>query len=420
MQSWQIERAKLPAPGEIGARNELPAIVLNAGPAARFAWEEFLFGKIRNQHTRRAYGRAVGRFLGWCEGRTIALQQISPRDVGQYLDELPVAVPTKKQHLAALRHFFDQLVTRHAVVLNPAASVRSERYHVVEGKTPEITVEQARRLLRSIDTGHIVGLRDRAIVGILVYTAARVGAVAKLSVRDYVDAGDQYCLRFTEKGGKSREIPVRHDLQQFISSYLVGRRHRLSPRPMPHFSAQRLRVQSDSPNIQCLPATWAACSNAGCGTLACRVAYHHIPFESRRSRICSPKAFHWKTSNFSPATPTPAQRVFTTAGNDASHAILSSEFPSSGTVCLATRSFAMVTSPVALRLCSLKCLLWQSLQAVREDASDCQIALLCVNLGEARPAPCGHVYSLCETSIGRREALYRVGRATRLSMSDGR
>ena len=141
---------------------------------------------------------------------------------GSIWTSIPQLLPTKKQHLAALRHFFDQLVTRHAVMLNPAASVRGERYQVVEGKTPEITVEQARRLLRSIDTGHVVGLRDRAIVGILVYTAARVGAVAKLRMRDYFDAGDQYCLRFTEKGGKSREIPVRHDLQQFLSSYLAA------------------------------------------------------------------------------------------------------------------------------------------------------------------------------------------------------
>lgn len=222
MEPYRIERALLPAPANMKAADDLPTIVADAGPAARFAWEEFLFAKIRNRHTRRAYSRAVRRFLGWCEKRDLGLPQISPRDVGQYLDEFPGALPTKKQHLAALRHFFDQLVTRHAVMLNPAASVRSERYQVVEGKTPEITVEQARRLLRSIDTGHIVGLRDRAVVGILVYTAARVGAIAKLRMCDYVDMGDQYCLRFTEKGGKFREIPVRHDLRQFMASYLAN------------------------------------------------------------------------------------------------------------------------------------------------------------------------------------------------------
>jgi integrase/recombinase XerD len=122
-----------------GARTgDLPGLVVAGGPAAEFAWEEFLFGRIRNEHTRRAYGRAVGRFLAWCEGRGLDLPRIAPRDVGVYLDLLPGSAPTKKLHLAALRHFFDQLVTRHAVILNPAASVRAQRYQMVESKTPEI------------------------------------------------------------------------------------------------------------------------------------------------------------------------------------------------------------------------------------------------------------------------------------------
>ena len=120
-----------------------------------------------------------------------------------------------------MRHFFDSLVSRHAVLLNPAALVRGERLQVIEGKTPEIGVVPARRLLRSIDTCGIVGLRDRAIVGILIYTAVRVGAVASLQAGDFYDVGTQVCLRFSEKGGKSREIPCRHDLQLFLQEYLT-------------------------------------------------------------------------------------------------------------------------------------------------------------------------------------------------------
>lgn len=86
----------------------------------------------------------------------------------------------------------------------------------------QISIEQARVLIRSIDAFHLVGLRDRAIIGILIYTAARVGAIAKLRRADFYDLGDQHCLRFIEKGGKSREIPVRHDLRQFVWDYLVA------------------------------------------------------------------------------------------------------------------------------------------------------------------------------------------------------
>ena len=145
---------------------------------------------------------------------------ITPANVGRYLDSLPLAATTKKVHLAAIRHLFDELVTRHVVILNPAMSVRTERVEVVEGKTPEITVKQVRTLFATIDTSHVVGLRDRAIVGILVYTAARVGAVAKLRRADFYDTGDQHCLRFAEKGGKLREIPVRHDLRRSVLDYL--------------------------------------------------------------------------------------------------------------------------------------------------------------------------------------------------------
>jgi integrase/recombinase XerD len=77
-----------------------------------------------------------------------------------------------------------------------------------------------RTLLASIDTGHVVGLRDRAILGTLAYTACRGGAVARLRLGDFQHDGQQYVLRFLEKGGKSREIPVRHDLEGFILAYV--------------------------------------------------------------------------------------------------------------------------------------------------------------------------------------------------------
>jgi site-specific recombinase XerD len=123
------------------------------------------------------------------------------------LTYLLLATPTQKLHLAALRRFFDRLVNRHVCVINPAATVKAERYSEVEGKTPEISPDQARTLLKSIAVTNPVGLRDQAILAVLVYTAARVGAVAKLTAKNLIHDGSQYTLRFSEKGGKSREIP---------------------------------------------------------------------------------------------------------------------------------------------------------------------------------------------------------------------
>src|SRR6266404_4380407 len=63
----------------------LPALVEQAGGAARFAWDEFFYADHHNPYTQRAYQGAVRRFLAWCEGQGTALPQITPGMVGQYL-----------------------------------------------------------------------------------------------------------------------------------------------------------------------------------------------------------------------------------------------------------------------------------------------------------------------------------------------
>jgi hypothetical protein len=62
------------------------------------------------------------------------------------------------------------------IVLNPALSARRGRYEGLERKTPEITADQARGLLTSIDTSHAAGPRDRAVLAVLICTAAPVAA----------------------------------------------------------------------------------------------------------------------------------------------------------------------------------------------------------------------------------------------------
>ncbi len=243
-----MEQQWLPAtrsPRDLAEREaaEVPSWVSQAGDAACFAFEEFFHGQIRNPHTRKAYLHALRVFSEWCHERGIELVQVMPGLVGRYLDALEVAVPTRKVHLSALRRFFDELVMRHVVILNPALSVRSERYQAVEGKTPEIAIEQARRLLKGLDVSHPVGLRDRAVIGILIYTAARVGAVAKLRRSDFYEVADQHCLRFHEKGGKVREIPVRHDLLEFLNAYLEvsGLRYSESSSPLFRTAVRRTK-----------------------------------------------------------------------------------------------------------------------------------------------------------------------------------
>jgi integrase len=46
-----------------------------------------------------------------------------------------------------------------------------------QGKTPVLTADEARALLDAIPIDTLIGLRDRALIGVMVYTFARVNAV---------------------------------------------------------------------------------------------------------------------------------------------------------------------------------------------------------------------------------------------------
>lgn len=200
----------------------VPAVIAEAGPAATFAWDEFFAGQLRNRHTKAAYRRAVVRFLAELEPGGCGLARVTPGMIGGYLDSLPLSAASRKVELAALRRFFDLLVVRHVVVLNPAHSVRGDRISAVEGTTPEIAAGQVQQLLRSIETVTLIGLRDRGVIGCLAFTAARAGAVARLTRGCLQMDGTHLRLRFREKNGKRRDIPVRADLEGFLLEYLTA------------------------------------------------------------------------------------------------------------------------------------------------------------------------------------------------------
>lgn len=200
----------------------LPAIIAGEGHRASRRFLEFFTANIRNPNTRLSYMRAIGPFLAWCEGRGLELRQIEPVIVAAYIERMTQerAPQTVKQHLAAIRMLFDWLVTGQVVPFNPAASVRGPRYSIKKGKTPVLSAEETRKLLDSIDTSHVVGLRDRALVGAMVYSFARVSAVVNMKVRDYYPNGKRYWIRLHEKGGKFHEVPAHHTAEQYLDEYI--------------------------------------------------------------------------------------------------------------------------------------------------------------------------------------------------------
>lgn len=188
--------------------------------AFRRACDDFFAGRVANAHTRKAYLRAARHFFAWCEARNVPPKRVTAGLIARYFNEQGWAVPTEKQRLAGLRSLFDHLVSERVLDLNPAASVRRERYSPDEGKTAEVTTDEVRSLLLAINTADLLGLRDRAIIGVLNFTGARVGAVAALRLRDLKHDGTTAVLHFREKNGKQRAVPVRPDLEAWLRAYL--------------------------------------------------------------------------------------------------------------------------------------------------------------------------------------------------------
>jgi site-specific recombinase XerC len=144
----------------------VPAMVADLGEAAALRFIDFFTANIRNSHTRTAYAVAVRSFFRWLETRSIhELGAVRTHHVSAYVEVLMrrYKAPTVKQHLAAIRMLFDWLIVGQVVGQNPAAAVRGPKHVVKKGKTPVLDGDEARKLLDSIDTSTVVGLRDRAL-----------------------------------------------------------------------------------------------------------------------------------------------------------------------------------------------------------------------------------------------------------------
>ena len=239
-------------------REGLPAL-FTPTPAAARRTLEFFTANIRNPNTRKAYAKAVGDFAAWCALNSLQeLGAIEPVHVAAYVEQLQgrLAAPSVKLNLAALRMLFDWLVVGQVMPMNPASSVRGPRHSVRKGKTPVLAAEEARALLDAIDVSTLAGLRDRALVGLMVYSFARVGAAIGMRVEDVYVQGRRTWIRLHEKGGKVHEMPCHHNLDEYLHAYIeqgqlidgkgwlfrsaIGRTGQLSERPMRQADVYRM------------------------------------------------------------------------------------------------------------------------------------------------------------------------------------
>ncbi len=211
-------------PALLPASVRLPTLFQAMPEGGRRFWEFFTVN-IRNPNTRRAYFKAVERFAAWCEEKGLGnLAGVTPMHVAAYVEQLGSthSKPTVKQHLAAIRMLFDWLVTGHIMASNPAHAVRGPKHSVRKGKTSVLSAEEMRDLLAAIDVTSLLGLRDRALIALMGYTFARVGAATGMKVEDFYVQKRRGWVRLHEKGGKVTELPCHHNLDQYLEEWIAA------------------------------------------------------------------------------------------------------------------------------------------------------------------------------------------------------
>ena len=200
----------------------LPALIVAAGDGTGRRFLEFFTANTRNPNTRAAYARAIGDFCAWLDERGVTLERVEPMIVAAYVEHLgrSRSAATVKQALAAIRMLSDWMVVGRGLPIHPASPVRGPKRVVTRGKTPVLTADQARQLIDSIDTSDLIGLRDRALIGVMVYSLARVSAAIGMRVDDYFPSGKRWWFRRHEKGGRRHELPAHHNAEAQLDAYL--------------------------------------------------------------------------------------------------------------------------------------------------------------------------------------------------------
>lgn len=201
-----------------------PDFVKRNGRKMVTAYSEFFALNI-NANTNDAYANGLKLFFEHCEKIGISdvldIEPIHVQDFNVTILGAGYGTASLRQYLSAIRMFFDSCVVRGVLSVNPAKAVKLPRSSTGTGKTPVIVSDQVRQILDSIPRMREIDLRDRALIGLMVYSFFRISAALSLKVRDYELRGNQRWLIGEEKGSKRHEMPVHPDLENMMDEYLI-------------------------------------------------------------------------------------------------------------------------------------------------------------------------------------------------------
>lgn len=204
------------------------------------------FANLDNPRTQRAYRGDIedfSNFIGISSPDQFrAVTRAHVLAWRRQLEQRGLAGATIRRKLAALASLFDHLLDANAVAGgNPVHGVKRPKIETSEGKTPALGDHQAKALLEAPDPATTKGLRDRAILAVLLYHGLRREEAARLAVHDILERRGIKHLRVHGKGGKLRYLPLHPVALERIHAYLEESGHHQEQDAAPLFMPLRGR-----------------------------------------------------------------------------------------------------------------------------------------------------------------------------------
>ena len=205
------------------AKFETPVTFSDPEMAEAF-WAYFV-ASHDNENTRLSYQRAAFQFADWMDDKGYALDDVNAMAMGMYREYLTrsgYAPATVQLRFYAVSALFQYLVGQGLMHSNPCNFVKTTKEKTAsgKGKTSVPEGDTMRHLFESIDTSTLSGLRDRAMMSIMLYSFARISAVCSMKRKDYYQDGKQWRLRFMDKGTKFQDLPAHHLVIEYLDAYL--------------------------------------------------------------------------------------------------------------------------------------------------------------------------------------------------------
>lgn len=169
------------------------------------------------------YSKAIKQFFLYLSDNEI--NKPKREDIVAYRDYLKQnhKPTTVQSYLAAVKLFF-QWTEREGLYPNVADRVKGAKLDT-EHKKDYLTSKQTAKLLGAIDRSSLKGLRDYAILSLMVTTGLRTISIIRADIGDIRTAGDDTALYYQGKGHEEKAdyVKLAEPVEEAIRAYLAAR-----------------------------------------------------------------------------------------------------------------------------------------------------------------------------------------------------